>query len=108
MNLTKNLKSLEATVSKLVAKAWMDDEFRKRFISEPTEILREAGVFVEDFVKIVVNQGSTNTPVLQGADGEMTVYQINLPPKPSDLTDEQIGAWSLGGVDVALACRSCC
>ncbi|AFY76985.1 MAG: hypothetical protein IGR93_20810 [Hydrococcus sp. C42_A2020_068] len=107
MNLTKNLKSLEVTVSKLVAKAWMDDEFRKRFISEPTEILREAGVFIEDFVKIVVNQDSTNAPVLQGADG-MTIYQINLPPKPSDLSDEQISAWSLGGVDVASACRSCC
>jgi hypothetical protein len=104
MELTK---TLEVAVSKLVAKAWMDDEFRKRFISEPTEILREAGIFIEDCVKIVVNQGSSNAPVLQGADG-MTIYQINLPSKPSELNDEQLSAWSLGGVDIALTCRMCC
>jgi hypothetical protein len=103
----KLTKTLEVVVSKLVAKAWMDDEFRKRFISEPTEILREAGIFLEDCVKIVVNQDSTNAPMLQGADG-MTIYQINLPSKPSDLSDEQISAWSLGGVDVASTCRGSC
>ncbi|NJK47188.1 hypothetical protein HC931_02350 [Candidatus Gracilibacteria bacterium] len=103
----KLTKSLEVAVSKLVAKAWMDDEFRKRFISEPTEILREAGIFLEDCVKIVVNQDSSNAPVLQGADG-MTIYQIDLPSKPSDLSDEQLSAWSLGGVDLASVCRMCC
>jgi hypothetical protein len=107
MKLTENWKALETAVSKIVAKAWIDDEFRKRFLSEPTVILREAGLVLEDFVKVVVNQGSTNTPVLQATDGAMAIYEINLPPKPSDLTDEQISAWSLGGVDVSVTCRVC-
>jgi hypothetical protein len=106
MKLTENWKALEIAVSKAVAKAWIDDEFRKRFISEPTEILREAGVTLGDFVKVIVSQGSTNAPILASANGGMTVYQINLPPKPSDLTDEQISTWKSGKVDIVSAI--CC
>ncbi|NEO78709.1 hypothetical protein [Moorena sp. SIO4G3] len=93
MKLTENWKTLETTISQLVAKAWIDEEFRKRFVSAPADILREAGLVVEDFVNVVVNQGSTGAPVLTSADGGAMIYEINLPPKPTDLTDAQIGSW---------------
>lgn len=104
MMLTENRNALEVAVSKLVAKAWIDDEFCKRFINEPAEILREAGVMLGDFVKVIVNQDSTGTPVLTGSDGGTTIYQINLPPKPSDLIDEQMNAWSAGIANVVGCC----
>ncbi len=93
MKLTANLKTLETIVSQVVAKAWIDDEFRKRFVSAPRDILREAGLVVEDFVNVVVNQGSTGAPAFTTADGGAMIYEINLPAKPTDLTDEQIGSW---------------
>ncbi|NEP48794.1 MAG: hypothetical protein F6K65_08140 [Moorea sp. SIO3C2] len=93
MKLSENWKTLETTVSQLVAKAWLDDEFRKRFVSAPREILREAGLVIEDFVNVVVNQGSTGAPALKTADGGAMIYEINMPAKPTDLTDAQIGSW---------------
>lgn len=98
--LTENWKALEATVSKLVAKAWIDDEFCKRFINEPKEILQEAGFVLGDFVKVIVNQGATGTPALAGGDGGTTLYEINLPPKPMELSDEEIHTWSAKVVEI--------
>jgi hypothetical protein len=103
MRSTENWKNLETSVSKIVAKAWIDDKFRDRLISEPKEVLREAGIVLGDFVRVIVNQGATGTPTLQGAEGG-TIYEINLPPKPVDLIDEQISSWSAGITNLVPRC----
>ena len=99
MSFTERQKIWETTVSKLIAKAWLDQDFYQRFISNPAEILREAGLILEDVAKVIVNHDSLAVPVLTGADGRTTTYQINLPPKPSDITDEQISTWAAGMVN---------
>lgn len=104
MQLPENVKNLEITVSKLVAKAWMDDKFRQRFISEPTAILREAGVVLGDFVKVIVTQESANSPLLKTADGGAVVYQINLPEKPDYLNEEKISDWGKALKQIPLCC----
>ncbi|NEO35199.1 MAG: hypothetical protein F6J90_02285 [Moorea sp. SIOASIH] len=108
MKLTENWKTLETAVAQVVAKAWIDDEFRKRFVSAPREILREAGLVVEDFVNVVVNQGSTGAPALKTADGGAMIYEINLPAKPTDLTDAQIGSWVQEAVSDDSPVPACC
>ncbi len=100
MKLTENYQALEKALSKIVAKAWIDNEFHKRFVSDPAEILREAGLMLEDFVKVIVTQGSTAFPVLKVAEGGTAICEISLPPKPADLTDEQMNSWVAGMVDV--------
>lgn len=104
MKLTKNVQELEIAVSKLVAQSWIDDEFRNRLISNPMEVLKEAGLAIGEFVQVIVNQGSTDTPVLLGANG--TTLEINLPAKPSNFSDEQIGTWSKKVVDMAGSFRA--
>lgn len=86
-------KNLEINLAKLVAKTWADENFRQRFLAQPAAILREAGIILEDSVKVVINQGASNTPVLAGAEGGSTVYEIALPSKPKDLDEEQLNAW---------------
>ena len=89
----------ETTLSQIVAKTWIDEAFCKRFIAEPTVVLREAGMTLSDTAKVIVNRGQANSPVLTTAEEEMAVYQINLPSKPKSLTDEQMSAWAKETMD---------
>ena len=111
MTFTQDQKTWETIVSKLIARAWLDEDFHKRFVSDPAKILREAGLVLEDFVKVIVTQGSTAFPVLKLAEGGTAICEISLPSKPTDLTDEQMNSWVAGMVDVnnsdLLGC-SCC
>ena len=104
MTLLQDQKTWETTVSKLIARAWLDEDFHKRFVSDPAKILREAGLVLEDFVKVIVTQGSTAFPVLKLAEGGSAICEISLPSKPADLTDEQMNAWGVGALDAANAC----
>ncbi len=104
MTLLQDQKTWETTVSKLIARAWLDEDFHKRFVSDPAKILWEAGLVLEDFVKVIVTQSSTAFPVLKVAEGGTGICEISLPSKPADITDEQISAWSVGALDAANAC----
>lgn len=101
-------KNWEATLSQIVAKTWIDEEFCKRFINEPTVVLREAGMALSDTAKVIVNQGQVDSSVFTTAEGGTTVYQINLPSKPASLTDEQMSAWAKETMDTGSSYRGCC
>ena len=94
------LKKIERTLSKLIARSWIDEEFHKRFFSDPTAILREAGLKVEEFVQVEVIEKLKSQPVLRlaGAEGGTVSYEIPLPAKPAALADEQLKA-SMGNDD---------
>ena len=96
MTFTQDQKTWETTVSKLIARAWLDEDFHKRFVSDPAKILREAGLVLGDLVKVIVTQGSTPFPVLKVAGEGTGICEISLPSKPTDLTDEQMNAWGTG------------
>lgn len=105
----KSPKNWEAILSQIVAKTWIDEAFCTRFINEPTVVLREAGMILSDTAKVIVNRGQANSSVLTTAEGEMTVYQINLPSKPQSLTDEQMSAWAKETMDSGSSYYgSCC
>lgn len=97
MKFTESLKSWEKSVSKIIAKAWMDDEFRNRLLEEPTAILREAGLVLEDLAQVIVNQGTAKAGMNLNSDGTMT---INLPAKPNNITDEKMNYCSEGTGDI--------
>lgn len=83
----------EINLAKLIAKTWADDNFRQRFVANPAAILREAGMILEDSVKVIVNQGGSSSSAFAAAEGGTSVYEIDLPSKPSDLDEEQINVW---------------
>ena len=107
MKLTQNWQELEATLSKIIAQAWIDEQFRQQFISNPTAILREAGVVIDDLVKIVVKQNGHNVPVLQIGNGG-TVCEINLPPKPENLREDKLSVLMKEMIDTAPSLRATC
>ena len=91
-------KEYQKSVSRLVARAWLDEEFKQRFISEPAAVLAENNLAVPEGVQVRVNEGvsvGSITSLGAGLDSDV-VYEIPLPPKPEELEDTQIRSWAAG------------
>lgn len=88
-----NSQESQKVLSKLVAKAWLDEKFKKRLISDTVKVLEENGLTLPSGAQVRVNENTSSTlastDVNLNTDG---VYEIPLPPKPSELTDELIGS----------------
>jgi hypothetical protein len=69
--------------SRIVARAWADEDFQDRLLSEPKVVLREYGIETE---------GEVCVSVAETPDSERTddVLQLILPPPPSDLSEEEL------------------
>ncbi len=96
--LTKDSQETQKVLSKLVAKAWLDEEFKQRFILEPATVLQENGLPLPSDAEVRVTDNSsletpTNTTLILESNG---VYEITLPPKSAELTDSQIQSWVEG------------
>ena len=92
MAFPQDWKSAEAEISRLIARSWLEPELYNSLLTQPTATLREAGL-IQDFVEVHINQAPDAVPVLQGTQGETVIYVLPLPPKPDDLTEEQISSW---------------
>jgi hypothetical protein len=62
----------------LVAKAWLDPEFKEQLMANPEAILREQGIDVPEEI---------NPRVVEKPENEWIFF---LPPKPASISDEQL------------------
>ena len=99
MNLSQDLKQIELTVAKLIAKSWSDVRFQTRLINNTAEVLREAGLAIEAIVKV----DKAAAPGLQLAINGG--YEIVLSAAPSHVADEQLN--SLKGTTPFTICGTC-
>lgn len=84
----QNPNQLNKVVGQLIAKAWIDNEFQQRFMANTAEVLREAGLMLDEAIKVAVVQSPAEAPGLRlVATGG---YEINLPPLPADLGREHL------------------
>jgi hypothetical protein len=82
----------QKVISKLVAQAWLDEEFKNRLIAEPAAVLEENGLSVPSGTQVTVNEGAS-MEALSNADAmssDSEVYEIPLPSKPAEFTEQQI------------------
>ncbi len=64
---------------KLVAKAWSDDEFKAKLLSDPMTVFKENSIEVPEGIEVRMVENTADT------------MHFILPPEPSDeLTDEQL------------------
>ena len=99
MAFPQDWRSWETQVARLISRAWLDEALYTRLLNEPAATLRENGLILEDFVEVRINQDPDAVPVLQGTQGETVIYFLPLPPKPDNLTEEQIRSWLEGGAE---------
>jgi hypothetical protein len=90
MAFPQDWKSWETQIARLISQAWLDEALYNRLLNDPAATLRENGLILEDFVEVQVNQAPNAVSVLRGTEGETVIYEMPLPPKPDDLTEEQI------------------
>lgn len=84
----QNATQVNKIVGQLIAKAWMDNDFQERFVANTAEVLREAGLILDEAAKVAVVQNASEMPGfrLAAAGG----YEINLPPLSGDLGRERL------------------
>jgi Nitrile hydratase, alpha chain len=63
---------------RVVAKAWTDESFKQRLLSDTAAVLNEHGIHVPDGMQVQVHEAND------------TVAHLVLPPKPEGLSDEQL------------------
>ena len=90
MAFPQDWKSWETQIARLIAQAWLDEDLYTRLLNEPKATLAANELILEDFVEVRIDQAPDAVPVLQGTSGETVIYVLPLPPRPDDLTDEQI------------------
>ena len=99
MAFPQDWKSWETQIARLIAQAWLDEALYTRLLNEPKATLAANGLILEDFVEVRINQERDAVPLLQGTQGETLIYVLPLPPRPDDLTDEQINDFIAGGTE---------
>src|SRR5262245_36273320 len=68
----------------VVARAWSDEAYKQRLLSDPQAVLAEAGLSVPANVQVQVHEA---TP---------TLLHLVLPPAPTGLSEEQLDALAGG------------
>jgi hypothetical protein len=71
-------------LSKLIAKTWTDEAFKARLLADPAGVLMAEGLSIPAGVSV---------KVVENTD---TVFNLVLPPKPTDLSDTDMDAISAG------------
>ena len=106
--LAQNASQVNKIVGQLIAKAWMDNEFQERFVANTAEVLREAGLMLEEAAKVAVVQNTGEMPGFRLAAAG--AYEINLPPLSGDLGRERLySATAKDSEQIApTACCCCC
>jgi hypothetical protein len=93
------------TYSRIVAKAWDDEAFKKRLLASPADVLREHGIEVPARTSVRVTEDVRSPEFRDG------LILLPLPPKPTsaELSDEELegvaggGGWCWGSGDLSPA-----
>lgn len=70
--MTENSKEAGKGMARVIAKAWTDEGFKKRLMSDPTAVLSEEGVMVPEGIDL---------RIIEDEPGRKTMV---LPPAPND------------------------
>jgi len=79
-------------ISQLIAKCWSDESFKQKFMTDPAAILKAEGIAMPAGVSI------------KAVEDTGTVFHFVIPPKPAELSDEELDKVAGGEVDL-LHCR---
>lgn len=93
---SKDSQEFQKVLSKIVAKTWLDEDFNSQFLANTNVVLEENGLPLPSNVEFQV-KGNTLVGSSKSASDSSTgkvVYEITLPTKPTDLTDQVLQSWA--------------
>ena len=96
--LTKDNQESQKSLSKIVAKTWLDEEFKSQLLSNTNTVLEENGLVLPSGVEFQVRENTIVGTLDNAADSqqEQIVYEFPMPAKPAGLSDQQIQSWVSG------------
>lgn len=81
-------------ISKIIAKCWLDNNFKAKFIKEPQSILEEEGISVPEGVTVTVALNSSKWTIEPlSPTSEEIIISIPLPPRPAEVAIESLESW---------------
>jgi len=96
----------EAVIARVIARAWLDEQFKAALVRDPTAILHAEGLVFPDryVVEFYDDPGASPRDWHSVGRGSRAVHRFPIPPRPAP---DAVNADALGVVDgSALAC--CC
>jgi hypothetical protein len=76
-------------LSKLIARSWIDNQYREILISHPEDQLRAAGLSLPEGVAVQVDESSYFWRIEQSINYRGATLIIGLPPQPYNAQQEQ-------------------
>ena len=86
-------------VSQVIAKAWLDPKFQQDLVANPEAVLQDYQVQMPEGVKVQIEPSADSWQIVPKPDGDGAIFKIPLPPKPNEIQDEELRAWSEGRLD---------
>lgn len=95
-------------VSQLIARAWLNPEFKERLIAHTRETLQQEGIEIPEGVEVIIDQTAYDWSI--GSRDGHAVWTIPLPPKPVTIGEEVLSAWTEGNLSKELVAimPNCC
>lgn len=96
--LTKDSQESQKVLSKIIAKAWLDEEFNSQFLANTNTVLEENGFEIPSDVEFKVQENTLVGVLKNTGDSQDSnvVYEIPLPSRPIGLADQPIQSWASG------------
>jgi hypothetical protein len=111
--LINNWKNFVTEVSKLIARTWIDSQYRESFMANPKSQLLSAGFVLPDDLEVQLDQYTNRWKIEPSLDLTRVILTIGFPPKPYELDEEElriaqnIGFSNYVPKDVAIFCCCC-
>ncbi len=105
----KNWQDMSKDISRAIAKAWLDDDFRNKLLMDPKGTLEGEGM---SFAPGVTVQAEENTfswkidPVSTYSSN--AIITIPVPPRPADVTTTELEEWVKGDGTRPTLLPQCC
>jgi ribosomally synthesized peptide (two-chain TOMM family) len=99
----------QATIPKVIGKAWSDPAFESQLLSDPKAALQQFDLDAPDDmdVKVVKGQGADATWSVENVNNA-PVYTLTIPPKPAGVSAEALAVGDSDGVTVCCSICCCC
>ncbi|MDF5718317.1 MAG: hypothetical protein PUP93_31730 [Rhizonema sp. NSF051] len=91
-------------LSQLIAKSWLpgEEKLKHQILQDPKNALAENGIDIPEGVEVVADTRSFNCSIVPDERQdwpEKIIFKLSYPPRPAEVTDEQLSDWVEGKVE---------